>query len=653
MHFSPSYSKLLSIKLYFLMFLGIISFYASAQNDTINARKPIDETHILDAAVSSTSLQLEELSIGVALNKINTQNLQLAQSKSIAQLLEQQTPVFVKSYGVNGLATLSFRGASAAQSAVFWNGIPMQNPMSGMTDISFLKAGLFDHVSLLYGGNGALWGSGNVGGALMLQSFVPNFRKSYGVDAAFHYGSFSRFEGWANGFFQNKKWFISAKTYYHTSKNNFAFRDYNQQVHDMSNAQAQSLGAMLDVGFRIDSLQQITFSVWYQENERYIPPALFETFSRKRMNDRMLKTAIKWQLERKKHFFWATASYGFDQFQYVDSLILLHNKTFSQQYFQEIGWKWQAHKNHSLYIFSPLQIAWATGNSFANEALQIRPALVANYRFSSPNQKWNFLVSARQEMWNQSLTPFLPSIGLDFYPIQSLKIYLSGQRSYRVPTLNELYYFPGGNINLKPEKAWNVNLGAHFIHKYGRTVKIQIEHQIDGFARWVNDWIYWMGGSIWTPNNIAQVFSGGAEVRHAIQISHKKWEWSLNAAGNYIVSITQKSSLPNDGSIGKQIPYTPRWNINLGASVAWNGLKLQYYHTITDLRYITLDESQSVPMYHIGNVMLHYPFNYKKLRISAGVELHNVWNSSYQIMYQRPMPGRYLMINFRIGFRNS
>lgn len=630
------------------LFLTILN----AQNDTLRQKQKVREITVKSEKLTST-LKLDELSIGVNKWNFSEEMLNLAKNQSLAQILEQKTPVFIKSYGVNGLATLSFRGASAAQSAVFWNGVPLQNPMSGMMDISLLKTGLFENVALLYGGNGALWGSGNVGGALMLQSFVPTFKKSYGADASFHYGSFSRFDGWGNGFYQTSKWFISAKAYYHNSKNNFGYKDYNGIGHDMPNAKANSFGTMIDAGLRIDSLQQITLSVWYQENERWIPPALFESFSKKKQNDNMLKTAIKWQMERKKHLFWALGSYSFDQFKYVDSLILMNNEAFAQQYFQEIGWKWQIHKNHALYIFSPLNISWTNGKNFHGTALQIRPALVANYRFITNNQKWHLLVSARQEMWNTSLTPFLPSLGLDFYPIKTLKIFASAQRSYRVPTLNELYYFPGGNINLKPEKGWNVNLGVQYKQIFEGKVKIELEHQVDGFARWVNDWIYWMGGTIWTPHNISKVFSGGAEWNENLQLSYKKWKWSIFGSANYIISITQASAIPNDGSLGKQIPYTPKWNANFGASASWNGILLQYSHSYTGLRYITVDESQSVPMYQIGNLVLNYQFDYKKLRLSAGVELHNIWNESYQVMWQRPMPGRYLMTNIRVGFRGN
>ncbi len=84
-------------------------------------------------------------------------------------------PVFVKSYSFNGLATLHFRGASAAQSQVLWNGIPIQNASLGVADVATLPVLFMNKVSVVYGGSGALLGSGNVGGALLLENDKPFF----------------------------------------------------------------------------------------------------------------------------------------------------------------------------------------------------------------------------------------------------------------------------------------------------------------------------------------------------------------------------------------------------------------------------------------------------------------------------------------------
>jgi iron complex outermembrane receptor protein len=84
--------------------------------------------------------------------------MQQYQMQSLANLLTQQVPVFVKSYGFNGLATLNFRGSSSAQSAVYWNGIPIQNAALGIADVSTLPVAFMQKVNIVYGGFGCLMG---------------------------------------------------------------------------------------------------------------------------------------------------------------------------------------------------------------------------------------------------------------------------------------------------------------------------------------------------------------------------------------------------------------------------------------------------------------------------------------------------------------
>ena len=112
---------------------------------------------------------------GQKIQTIDSATLQQYQQQNIAELISQQLPVFVKSYGVNSLATLSFRGSSAAQSQVLWNGVPLQNAALGLADVSTLPVLLINKVNIVYGGSAALSGSGNVGGALLLENNAPVF----------------------------------------------------------------------------------------------------------------------------------------------------------------------------------------------------------------------------------------------------------------------------------------------------------------------------------------------------------------------------------------------------------------------------------------------------------------------------------------------
>ncbi|MBK9299353.1 MAG: TonB-dependent receptor plug domain-containing protein [Bacteroidetes bacterium] len=79
---------------------------------------------------------------------INTQTIdkqtQLQyQTNSLNHLLALHTNVFVKNYGVGSLSTISIRGSSAAQTAVLWHGLNLNNAMTGLADFSILPVSFF------------------------------------------------------------------------------------------------------------------------------------------------------------------------------------------------------------------------------------------------------------------------------------------------------------------------------------------------------------------------------------------------------------------------------------------------------------------------------------------------------------------------------
>ena len=99
-----------------------------------------------------------------------------------------ESPIFIKSYGLGSLATTSFRGGSASHTAILWNGFNLGSPMNGQLDLSLVPVSLANNVSIQYGGAGALWGSGAVGGAILLNS-EPEFDQGLTVDAGTAFGS--------------------------------------------------------------------------------------------------------------------------------------------------------------------------------------------------------------------------------------------------------------------------------------------------------------------------------------------------------------------------------------------------------------------------------------------------------------------------------
>jgi iron complex outermembrane receptor protein len=115
----------------------------------------------------------------------------------------------------------------------------------------------------------------------------------------------------------------------------------------------------------------------------------------------------------------------------------------------------------------------------------------------------------------------------------------------------------------------------------------------------------------------------------------------------YVLATTVTSYIYNDGSIGKQIPYTPRYNGQLNVGFTYSALSVNYNHTYTGYRFITTDESAYLPPYQTGNVQLMYQTAISAHALQVYGQCNNIWNNQYQVVAGRPMPGT----NWQAGFK--
>ena len=105
--------------------------------------------------VEITADKISSYTAGLKIERIDSTVLSIRQGISLATLLSEHTPVFLRSYGPGGISTLSLRGTNTSQSGVFWNGINLNQPNMGMTDLSRISTFEFSDISLQSGGAGS------------------------------------------------------------------------------------------------------------------------------------------------------------------------------------------------------------------------------------------------------------------------------------------------------------------------------------------------------------------------------------------------------------------------------------------------------------------------------------------------------------------
>src|SRR5688572_4306473 len=85
------------------------------------AQQPADTSlHLKEILI--TAGRHDNFSSGTKIVSVDSFALQRFESANLGDLLMNESSVFIKSYGSGGLALTSFRGGSAGQTAILWNG---------------------------------------------------------------------------------------------------------------------------------------------------------------------------------------------------------------------------------------------------------------------------------------------------------------------------------------------------------------------------------------------------------------------------------------------------------------------------------------------------------------------------------------------------
>ena len=167
--------------------------------------------------------------IGIQKTQLDTTILHENIALSMADILTFNTSIFVKQYGRATLSTVAFRGTSPSHTQVTWNGMRINSPMLGMTDLSMIPSYFLDDSSLLHGSSSVNAAGGGLGGAVKL-STRPADADGFNLQYTQGVGSFSTFDEFLRLTYGNDRWQTSTRVVYSSSPNDFKYRNYDKNV---------------------------------------------------------------------------------------------------------------------------------------------------------------------------------------------------------------------------------------------------------------------------------------------------------------------------------------------------------------------------------------------------------------------------------------
>ena len=633
-------------------------------------------------------------SIGMQETKFDSVVLKENIALSIADVLTFNSSIFVKQYGRATLSTVSFRGTGPSHTQVTWNGMRINNPMLGMTDFSMIPSYFIDDASLLHGTSSVNETGGGLGGLVKL-STAPAAADGFGLQYIQGIGMYRTFDEFLRLTWGDEHWQVSTRAVYQSSANDYKYRNRDKKINiyddDMNiigsyyPTERNKSGAFDDVHI----LQEVYYNTgrgdrfglnaWYINSNREL--ALLttdyadDTQVENRQREHTLRSVLSWDHYRNDWKVAAKAGYIHTWMAYdyrrdpgngiMNTMTRSRSKidTFYGQVDGEysVGEKWffsaslSAHQ-HFVKSVDKNIILQQGGKGivgYDKGRIELDGSVSAKWR---PTERIGMSVVVREQMYGTKWAT-VPAFLADYLLSKRGNIVAkaSVSRNYRFPTLNDLYFLPGGNTDLKNESGFQYEAGLSFaVGKEGI-------YTLSGSASWydqhIDDWILWLptAKGFFSPVNIKKVHAYGVEAQADLAVVlAKELKLGLNGTFSWAPSINEGEPMsPADQSVGKQLPYEPEYSATVTGRLVYKSWGLLYQFCYYSQRYtmssndITL--TGSLTPYLMSNLSLEKGFAFRWADLSLKGTVNNLFNEEYLSILARPMPR--MNVEFFIGIK--
>jgi iron complex outermembrane receptor protein len=623
----------------FFLFFALIALKISAQM--------LDSIHSI-SGVEITTDKISVFSSGLKFETMDSTTLSVRQGVTVATLLSEQSAVSIRSYGPGGISTLTMRGTYSTQSGVFWNGINLQQPNMGMTDLSRISSFEFSDISLQSGGASALLGSGVIGGSLHLSnpmSFSTHLQSSFLLNAS-TIGNTTAGMKLSAG---NARLAYSGSVSGDWDKNNFWFTTYSGEQEKLDHALVKSASSIQQAEYILNPKQRIRAGFWYELTDRQIPPTMTMSSSDQHQWDQAIRSSIEWTYTGTKQSFVARSAF-IDEKEHFKSETALIDAFYHLNTFQaDFEYKRYLGKLFSLGSGVITHITRADVPYYEEIEYQPDASLWLALAFTHSGTGIKSVLNVRQDFSKGYKVPLCPSLSAEMPVSKNVSVRFGVSGNYRIPTMNDKYWVPGGNPALKPENSRNLEAGAEIKLHTGELVKSKIN--LDIYSLWIDNMIQWIpvNSGFWSPQNVQKVWSRGIEISSRSDWKYAGFNGYFRFGYIYSPSKYTETASGETEILDKQLIYIPLNKVHETFFISKNAFYTLFSFTLTGKRYVQSNNEKSLPAYTLFDFYAGTTFKAKKTNFRLQAGIRNAINISYQSVLYYPEPGRSFTISLLIS----
>lgn len=610
-------------------------------------------------------------------SKIDSAELRSSIANSVADLIAENSGVFIRQSGRAAIATISFRGTSASHTQTTWNGMKIASPMLGTTDFSLMPSYFIDEASLAHGSASISDVGGGIGGLVKLKSSTATLSDGFSANFLQGYGSWNTIDDFLALGYAKSRLRLALRASWASSDNDFSFINHDKKVnvyddnHQIiesyypkernTSGSFKDLHTMLSGSYSTPGAGTFGMDVWVFDSNRELPVLTtdYSTLSfENRQRERGLRSVVSWRRHSAKWQLYAAIGFNHSYLKY------LYRKQLSQSVTSTIN----ATRCTSNSLFATFQAQYRlTATLNINGDIEIyrhfvtttdqAPLAPTGYRACRtetstslsatwhPHQRTSLQAILRQETAGDNVPAPNPALFASYLAVPSINLTAKASCSlnHRFPSLNDLYTLPGGNPGLNAEKGFTYDAGISFAPLMAGSLPISFD--LGWYDSHISDWIQWLPSpkGYWAPRNVKTVRAYGIESSISTSIALPK-QWLLDLTAHYTLSksINRTNSGGADPAYDKQLPYIPVNSFTATAKIGYAQWQIVYTIQAYSERYTMTSNEPSLSgrlkPYTVSNLSLQRDFQFKKIGLHTKIRITNLFNADYRADPTHPMP---------------
>lgn len=580
--------------------------------------------------VRALRIETPQTSASTTVETLDAAGIAARHPLSLADALEGFAGLRIQRYGGFGsLQSLSLHGATGEHVVVVRDGVRLNSPQHGLTDLSLYDARELGRVEVASGGYSALYGADAMGGVVYLESRAVSALPSLSLRTTA--GSF----GWRGADVGARVGNLYAAFGRTLAANDYPYAWYGQP-RTRWNSDAQQNTARLRL-----ELNRWTLSAYGIRRHAGVPgpdtgAVPSPNAPRTRQEDEDGYMAFRgtvplstWRLETTLN---VRGSYQ----RYHDPLLRLdsrHRVRSASAAFQ-IGREFERFR---LALGGDGELASIRSTETAKGDRRRGGVFALGVLSTTLGPKWegSLDLALREDVFSDFGSAWSPRLG-GLIRRGDFRFFANLSENFRAPSFNSLYWRPGGNPHLQPERGTHRNIGVGWFND-------PIEFEVSYLRSHYRNQIRWFPtpSGPWAARNIARSVGeswGG-------WVSYRSGAWRMRLDGSHTRALQMDGTPQTNPAYGKQMPFMPT---NMAsAEVAYEGERIGFSvrHRWVGEAYTRADNRDFLPAYAVTDGGMWVRLRVGKTKGEIRLDVDNLWNRRYFVRPQYPLPGR----AFRFG----